>query len=312
MQSIEDSGSYPYDEDFDDAGLLSAVQEAEAAKRQRVDMSGADLGNSVIHMQLPEIRTGWPPQTSRAVITELPQTPALGRGVNDTSAAGVHGRPVSDGRPMSVRGPSNAPAADLNSSLSLVPVSAPQRDRRFEVEHSANQGNVRDGQGHAHQQNSRPPDNIGQQQHVPYSNPDRIPSATLMLPDLTPPQPSPQPARQAAHPSNPYYVTHPQGPSFPSTSYQQQNSPAGNQRLPLRQVPENQQVPPNAAVVTVVHRNDVRCQSNIGGGQENLVAAAPAKKKEPWLECPRASVFRSFQNEAMMVSALTPTTLIFG
>jgi hypothetical protein len=305
MQSIEDSGSYPFDEDFDDAGLLSAVQEAEAAKRQRVDMSSAGLGNSVIHMQLPEIRTGWPQQTSRAVITELPQTPASGRGHRSTSAAGVHGRPVSDGRPMS-RGPSNVPAADLNSSLSLVPVSAPQRDRRFEVEHSAMQGNIRDGQGHAHQQNSRPPDNLGQQQNVPYSNPDRIPSATLILPDLTPPRPSPQPARQAAHPTNPYYVTHPQGPPNPSTSYQQQNPPAGNQRLPLRQVPENQLVPPKAAVVTVVRRNNVRCQSNISGGQENPAAAAPAKKKEPWLECPRASVFRSFQDEAMMVSAFTP------
>lgn len=95
-----DSETYLYEEDFDDASLLSAMHEAEAAKRQRMEASPAIVGDGVIHVQLPDIRTGWPQQTgvsAHAVITELPQT-AAGRNHSNMSGGGIPGRPRSEGR----------------------------------------------------------------------------------------------------------------------------------------------------------------------------------------------------------------------
>lgn len=301
---MNDSETYFYEEDFDDAGLLSAIHEAEASKRQRTDASAANLSSNVIHVKLPEVRTGWAQQAGvpvRPTITELPQTPASGGSHSNMNVAGGSGRPRSEGRGP----PPSTPASDPNASLSLVPLLAPQREHRVEYEHAAQRGNVRSDQNYA--QNTRPPDNqrAGQQQIAPHLLPDNQLTYPLVLPSATPPPPaSPQPPSWQANGSstNPYFVTHPQAASRPSTSYQQPHTPQpGNQRMPLQQVSENRQVPPMTGALTLVDRKESRPQDNVAGGQENVPAVPPAKKKELWLDCPRASVFRSFQDEAMQV-----------
>ncbi|GAQ79000.1 hypothetical protein KFL_000220310 [Klebsormidium nitens] len=298
---MDDSETYFYEEDFDDAGLLSAVHEAEASKRQKMNASECDLGSNVIHVKLPEVLTGWAQQTgmpARPTIRELPQTPASGRSHSNMNGGGGSGRPRSEGRMV----PPTATASDPSATLSLVPILAPQREHRVEVEHTAQRGNVQHGQSYG--QNSRPPDSqrAGQQQNASHLVPDNQLMYPLVLPSATPPPPaSPQPPSWQASGAtdNSYFVTHPPATSRPSTSYQQPHTPQpGNQRLPLQQVSENRQVP---GALALVDRKEARPQVVAAGGQENVPAAPPAKKKELWLDCPRASVFRSFQDEAMQI-----------